>query len=213
MRTPIHSAPKPQIPANSAAGFTLIEILVTLAILGVMASVMIGYSAESGRQTFLLLTRESIVQLYNKTKSDALAAYSPNNSGPSNPSGLITCGYGLHVDRGSGTMTIFESESADCDTRSDYRFSSSTGDVLLSGSLNSYVIDTSKLNLTNDSAGNLDDVVFTSPNVQTYVYTYTDAETDNSAVATQGGISLDLVGNTSEKLEVDINNAGQISWQ
>ncbi len=209
MRTFIYSGSKPQISGRSKAGFTLIEILVTLGIMVLLSSIMVGYSAESGRQTFLLLTRESVVQLLNRARANSLSAYSP--SGSSSQSGLTTCGYGLHMDRSAGVLSVFKSEAVNCDRRAasgNFNFSSST-DVLLTGSLDSYTIDPTKLAIVSDPKGNLTDVVFTSPNVQTYIYT----QEDSSGQATYGGISLQLKNAAGENLNVNVNNAGQISWQ
>ncbi|MCL5224166.1 MAG: hypothetical protein M1361_00915 [Patescibacteria group bacterium] len=162
---------------------------------------MIGYSAETGRQTFMLLTREQIIQLLNRAKANSLAAYSSGN-GVQN---MTTCGYGVHVDRSSGTLFVFQSSSADCNARSDYSFSSST-DTVLSGSIDSYQIDPTKLQLiSNATTTLLQDVVFTSPNELTYI--------NGGDTVTAAGIKLELVSDPNEKIEVDVNNAGQISWQ
>ncbi len=204
MRTSTCLRSKLQVSDCSAAGFTLIEMLVTLGILAILSSIMIGYASESGRQTFLLVTRESVVQLLNRAKADALAQYSTTVSG-GNSSSLSTCGFGVHVDRAAYTLTIFESESTDCDHRSNYSFSSST-DILLTGSLDSYVIDSGRLQFIQDPDGDLTDVVFTSPNSQTYI----NGATSNTV--TQAGVDLQMTNAASENIKVTINNAGQISW-
>lgn len=201
MRTSTYLNSESQVEGRSAAGFTLIEILVTLAILATLSAVMIGYSAESGKQTFMLLTRESIVQLLNRAKANSLAAYSSGNTLPD----MSVCGYGVHVDSAADTLSIFQSNSADCNTRTDYSFSSST-DIVLTGSLDLYKIDSTKLQIVpNATTTQLQDVVFTSPNEQTYI--------NGQRTITDAGISLELLSDPNEKIEVDINNAGQISWQ
>lgn len=187
----------------------MIEILVTLAVFGILSAVMIAYSTSSGEQTLLLTTRESIVQLINRAKANSLAAYSTNN--PDLGSGMATCGYGVHFDPSTGALNVFESEASStdaCASRTNFQFASGT-DVMLTSSLDAYNIDLSQFSVIPDTQGDLTDVVFTSPNTQTYIYT----TEDQSGNANTGGINLQLVAgnNTNNTIEVDVNNSAQIS--
>lgn len=190
-------------------GFTLIEILITMSILGILCGILVGYASESSRQTSAMIMRERIIQLFVRARSVSTSTYSDNASSQGTSS---VCAYGLHVDRPSGEVFVFEDVANDCST-SDYQYTTGSGsqDVRLSSYLDSYTIDLNNVKFLSDSTANLTDVVFVPPNPDIYI------NGDATGKITRAGIDLQpLDGSgspTGSPIIISINNGGQITWK
>ncbi len=191
--------------ANRSKGFTLIEILVTLSILGVLSGVLIGYAAESSRQTFMMITRERVIRLMARTKSLSTSTFLDNVSTLSDPNAPKTCGYGLHIDRTTGEIFIFRDINTNC-ANADYIYTP-TADARLTGSLDSYSLDLNRISFITDPAGELNNVVFVPPNPDVHI------NGDTTGSVTQAGVNLRIKDGSAATAEISINNAGQISWK
>ncbi len=84
-------------------GFTLIEILVVLAITAVLASLAIVYTHTGQDQVNLSIEESKVAQLILEAKELSVATYSTNSA---------TCAYGVHFDFASSTYSLFEYNSA-----------------------------------------------------------------------------------------------------
>jgi len=185
------------------AGFTLIEILITMSILATLSGILIGYSAESSRQTSMIIARERVIRLFARVRSLSTATYSVNadNSGQSK-----ICAYGLHVDRISGKIFIFQDMAMDC-SDTDYQYRQGT-DVELTGALDYYSPDLSRVQFVTDPNGDLDDVVFVPPNPNIFI----NGDKSGGTI-TKAGIDLQLKDGSGYTAEVNISNAGQVGWK
>jgi prepilin-type N-terminal cleavage/methylation domain-containing protein len=186
------------------AGFTLIEVLVTLGVLAILSAVLVGYASESSRQTVMLITRERIIQLLARTRSLSTSTFLNNVSTVNDPSIPKTCGYGLHVDTANGELFIFRDmvKGVDCSS-SDYQYMPGTEDKQLDSSLDAYKVDLNRL----DFGGDLKDVVFVPPNPDIYI------NGDVTGVVTKAEVNFKIKDTSGPLAEVNINNTGQVSWK
>jgi len=80
-------------------GFTLIEVLIVVAISAMLAAIAIGYSGVERDQAALSVEETKVSQFVLQARSLAIATYS-NAAG-------TACGYGVSFDAASQTYSIF----------------------------------------------------------------------------------------------------------
>ncbi len=85
--------------ANSKSGFTLIEVLIVVAISAMLAAIAIGYSGTERDQTTLSVEETKISQFILQARSLSIATYG-NAAGSA-------CGYGVSFDAASKTYSVF----------------------------------------------------------------------------------------------------------
>lgn len=85
-------------------GFTLVEVLVTISITVMLASVLILYSRTGERQILLFREQAKVINMISKAKSLALQTYIDGTAG---------CGYGIHFSL-PDTLILFKDQAADC---------------------------------------------------------------------------------------------------
>lgn len=81
--------------------FTLVEILVVLAITALLSGIIITYTGTGRAQVALYVEEAKLSQVILRAKSLTISTY--NNSNPA----LIPCGYGVHIDYSAGTYSLF----------------------------------------------------------------------------------------------------------
>ncbi len=84
---------------DSRNGFTLIEVLIVVAISAMMAALAVGYSGVERDQMALSVEETKISQFILQARSLAIATYS-NSAG-------AACGYGVAFDTSNETYSIF----------------------------------------------------------------------------------------------------------
>lgn len=84
-------------------GFTIIELLVVVAITAMISAFAISYSKTSQRQLALFVEEQKIAGLIFRAKSLAVATY--NSPSPNR------CGYGFLIDYTAGTYSLFTYEA------------------------------------------------------------------------------------------------------
>lgn len=84
---------------NSRLGFTLIEILVVIAITAILSGYLASYSRSSRRQIALYIEQQKIAGLIFKAKSLAIESFVATGQG--------NCGYGLAMDYPRKSYGIF----------------------------------------------------------------------------------------------------------
>ncbi len=84
-------------------GFTLVEVLVVLAITVVLSGIAIGYSHVGQNQISLSIEESKVAQLILEAKELSIATYSQNSA---------TCAYGVRFDFATSSYSLFEYDSA-----------------------------------------------------------------------------------------------------
>ncbi|HEY5221337.1 MAG TPA: prepilin-type N-terminal cleavage/methylation domain-containing protein [Candidatus Paceibacterota bacterium] len=84
-------------------GFTLIEILIVIAITAVLSGLAIGYSHVGQDQISLSIEESKVAQMILEAKELSIATYSQNNA---------TCAYGVEFDFATSSYSLFEYNSA-----------------------------------------------------------------------------------------------------
>jgi len=84
-------------------GFTLIEILIVVAITAVLSALAIVYSHVGQNQIALSIEESKVAQLILEAKELSIATYSQNDT---------TCGYGVSFDFAASSYSLFEYDSA-----------------------------------------------------------------------------------------------------
>ncbi|HEX4104215.1 MAG TPA: prepilin-type N-terminal cleavage/methylation domain-containing protein [Candidatus Paceibacterota bacterium] len=90
-------------PSRRAAGFTLIEIIVVIAISAILATIAIAYNTGVRDEVALSVETAKISQTILNAKSLALAAYTGTGG-----ASAVVCGYGAFFDDASNTYSIFK---------------------------------------------------------------------------------------------------------
>lgn len=92
------------------AGFTLVEIMVVLAVTAMLSSLILVYNAST-RETLRLFTEKArVAQLVLRAKSLAISTYTET--------GVTPCGYGLRFNRVTGSYALVAYRPASCRDRS-----------------------------------------------------------------------------------------------
>lgn len=190
------------MPKNS--GFTLIEILIVVAISAMLAAITIGYSSVERDQTALSVEETEISQFILQARSLAIATYS-NAAG-------AACGYGVAVDPSTETFSLFAfvpnplPSTAPCPSLSNI-----TSSTQVQNGEARYTDETWKVHPQNgitfsmSSSSALSFVVFYPPDPETLLF-------DKSGNGTsQGSISLVSADKRSSRT-ISIDSAGQVSF-
>lgn len=160
-----------RVSLKSGAGFTMVEIIVVIAITTFMASILISYSHKSGEQIILNTEKAKIAQTILRVKSLTLAGFTQPLSEPP------PCSYGFYIDYTAKTYSIFEySPVAGCDSILDSNNNPINTDPPISPSpLGFKVISTEKLSpevkfTTPLPADHLVYIVFVPPDPKVIVF-------------------------------------------
>lgn len=124
------------------AAFTLIELLIVVAISALLTSLVIVYSGTARNQANLSVQTTTIAQLLVRAKSLAIATY----RNPSAP-GSHLCGYGVLFDTAAETYSLVSyspAGGAACPSTAAISMNGITGDTL-----SQYSADTWHMRLTN----------------------------------------------------------------
>lgn len=99
-------------------GFTLVELLVVIAVLTVLSAVLIQYSRTGERQLVLFREQSKLVAALSQTKSLALTTFNQPD---------VPCGYGMHFSA-PRSYILFRDDAADC-ASADGVYSGASEDV------------------------------------------------------------------------------------
>ncbi len=186
-------------------GFTLIEIIIVIAITTLLSGIIITYTSTGRSQVSLYVEEAKVAQTILRAKALSIATYTQ-----SDPTLPVTCGYGFHMDYTSGAQTY-----------SIFRYSLPSGSSC-AGIQNAPLdptamtfIKTENLNpvlkfvqdITPNSAS-VDDVLFVPPGPRAYIWTEGGTDGTNP----QGVVYMNTK-NGSANVNIYINYGGQISFQ
>jgi prepilin-type N-terminal cleavage/methylation domain-containing protein len=166
------------------AGFTIIEMLVVIAIMALLTSLLILYSRSGENQVILFREQARLITALNRAKSLSVQLY----NAPETP-----CGFGVHFSQNS--FLIFRDLAPDC-ANASHTYNDPNElfeDYQLSPKIRFRSLD---------SAVTLSDIIFIPPDPKTII--------DDDPNKAEAIVILEtLDGNTS--VEIKVNNAGQIT--
>ncbi|MDP3991570.1 MAG: prepilin-type N-terminal cleavage/methylation domain-containing protein [Candidatus Colwellbacteria bacterium] len=174
-------------------GFTLIELVVVMAITAVLISMVLGYSKESTRQLVLTSTQAKMLSLINRAKFLSIETF----FGGERSGDQRICSYGVRVDRSNQEIFIFQdlSSSAECPGNSNNVYDKGEE---LSGELNRVNLKDTVITFTENTT--LTEVVFIPPDPKTKI---------NNSGTTEARVEVKIREGKGQ-FTITVNNAGQI---
>lgn len=177
-------------------GFTLIEILVVIAITLILSAMVLAYSRPSLGQLVLYREQASVVGVLNEAKADAIqkANINPGNSNfDLTKFGLTACAFGIHFEA-PATYILYQAVTSSlvCSPSVNLAYDSSNA----AATIQTFTLDPSiKFNLS----GNLD-IAFAAPNLNVF--------------ATYGlPATIPLVATNGSRASIQVGQGGQIVAQ
>lgn len=168
-------------------GFSLTELLVVFAVIGILSSGLVIYNRATERQIIIFKEQAKIMSAIQKAKSLALATFIQQEA---------PCGYGVHFAE-PNIMIIFKELSPSGDANC-----SDVDNIYTSNAENFEEINLDKV--VKFSSLELKDVVFTPPEPKVFI---DGTDTRNEAL-----IKIKTTDNKGEKI-IKVTNAGQITAQ
>lgn len=169
-------------------GFTLIELVVVIAVTAMLSSIAILYSRTGESQILLFRDQASVVSAILRAKSLSIQIYAA--------AAEKICGYGVHFDASDGSFRIFKDLGTNSCADADKRYSGTNEDVEM------FALD-AKLKFA--SLG-LADILFIPPNPTTEIYPALAPGVDSALIV----ISRQ---NGSSQVSVKVSQSGQITTQ
>jgi len=194
----------------SNRGFSLIEVLIVIAISGMLSAIVITYSGTSKNITSLSVEAAKISQFLFQAKSLAIATYS--NPDPSNP----WCGYGVSFDySGNGTYSIFAykrpSDLSSCPNASTTRARGVLPSEMAKYSDATWQVKVVKgIALKKMNPGSVSFVLFYPP-APTTLINLVDTASNQFVDNEPSNIHLLPIGGGTNSQTISINSAGQIN--
>lgn len=175
--------------SKKTAGFTIIEMLVTVGVLTLLSGILIMYSKSSENASNLLRQAAKMVVDINQAKNLAMTtALFTNDEGEK----IHPCGYGVYFDDKStpNRYIIYADIAKDCKTSTHIRPSDGTTDVEIMELNTSISIDKK----------NIDSVFFLPPDPIVFF---------DPSEEKEGLITIKTI--TGSQLEIKMSGAGQVS--
>ncbi len=172
------------------AGFTLIEVIVVIAIIALLSGYLLTYTGKSREQITLSVEETKLAQIIARSKSLAISTY----GNPQAP-----CGYGVRMDYGAGAYALYRYAVSDCN-------SISVIDPADPGyaELQRYVLPQGIL--FEDGEAKLDAALFTPPDPHTFLWSG-----GAPLINVSGRVYLGTKDGSSHG-SVSVSPAGQISF-
>jgi len=176
-------------------GFSVIELLVTISIIGILISGLITYNHSAERQLILTKERAQLVDTLNRAKAMSLNAFA-------GVPGDAPCGVGVHFDDVQSEYVIFLDRTSNCERGPGFgRFSPGE-------EFEQYIKIDDKIELT--SLGNsVGDVFFAPPDPRVFFDNTDVFPADKNDFASY---ELAIRSAIDSKVYVVVNSAGQISY-
>lgn len=179
------------------SGFTIVEILVVLAITALLSSFIITYTGTGRAQVALYVEEAKLSQTILRAKSLAISTYNTPT---------VPCGYGLHVDYLARTYAIFSYKPtlSSCAAITEI----DPNDIDAYQQIGDAFPLAPELNFVSDPGTRyLDTVFFTPPNPRTYLWVEGSADADMS----DSGKIYVATKNNSLKSTIEVTSSGQVN--
>jgi prepilin-type N-terminal cleavage/methylation domain-containing protein len=178
---------------SNRSGFTLIEILIVIAITALLAGLILTYSSSSRDQVSLYVEEAKLSQTIAKAKSLTISTYNLPE---------VPCGYGVHMDYVTSTYTLFSYNDPDPKSKCDF--------TLLDPSFETPITVVqlpANLAFKAPNAASVDDILFLPPNPDTWIW----LEGAGAVTSTEGKVSL-VSRSGTYSVNVSVSSAGQITF-
>jgi len=182
---------------TNRGGFTLLEILVVLAVTTFLTGMVLTYGARGRNQTSLYVEQAKLAQIILRAKSLSVATYNKPD---------IPCGYGVNVDYDANAYELFSYRPANC---FDIKATGIVKDVLNKYEvLERYALASGvKLNRNSvDPNATLSTVFFLPPNPDTYIWAENLGFTLNPAIINVGAVDGSLY------MPIQVTAGGQVGY-
>ena len=185
-------------------GFTIIEILVVVAISAILSAVVIGYSTVSKNDVAVSVETAKIYQTIFQAKTLAIATYANSSS---------SCGYGVSFNYSAGTYSIFIYNPSGAPPCPESAAVASNNDIapseMVPYSASTWRVSVVKGVALKQKGDSVAFVLFYPPDPTTFISrdgtSFTDASEPSS------NIYLAPVGNASATEVISVNSVGQIT--
>ena len=191
----------PAFSRKKLGGFTLIEVLIVIAISAMLSTIVITYSSISRNEVSVTVEAAKISQAIFQAKTLALTEYANSQH---------ACGYGVSFNYGAGTYSIFEYDPLDAPPCPDSTaIKSISPDEMVQYNNITWNIPISKgvVFLTKTDSAAL--VLFYPPDPKVFISL--DGTTFMDANNSSANIYLAANGNTAFTEVISVNSAGQIT--
>lgn len=194
-----------RITITKKKGFTLVEVLVVVAITSLLAGAVLTYSSRGRTQVALYVESAKLAQVALRAKSLAIATY--NNPG-------TPCGYGVHLDIPNNTYSLFsyspKDANGDLNCASIVNSPIDTTDPAYSPIENFDMQKSVQFVDLPSSDNGIQEVLFVPPDPKTYIWVRGGLSQPASDIT--GQIELVAVNDPASVLRLRISSAGQINF-
>lgn len=187
-------------------GFTLIEILVVVAVSVIVTGSFIVYNSVSRAQVALSVEQAKIAQLILRAKSLTISSYTQDIGSPN-----IRCGYGFSVDYAGRSYSLNRydvSSNAECDAIYTNQVGSGFGNISEVVQLEKYFLDSNLNFQASGTSDELEDVLFIAPDPKTFL----KVVGDNSFIRGTAKIYLETKATPPRGATVSVNSVGQVGF-
>jgi prepilin-type N-terminal cleavage/methylation domain-containing protein len=176
-------------------GFTLVEVLVVIAITALLAGLILTYSSQSRDQVALFVEQAKLAQTFARAKSLTVSIYTQNPADS-------PCGYGVSMDYADNTYTLFAYDpDEDVNTCRNIQ---TLNDLFQTEIITERL--PGNLVLAEPDAESVGGLLFLPPNPETNIW----IEGQNST-STEGRVRLESRSG-EDAVEVTVTSAGQITF-